>query len=125
MKKLIAVSALALALTACTTTPPRTYAQVQQAQATAKTVDALPPGTFGDGTYLVGTDIAPGVYVTAGPDPTSVWPMCYYARLRGLDGSVSSIIANENFKGREVLEIKATDRAVKFNNGCYWTRKGA
>jgi hypothetical protein len=49
-----------------------------------------------DGTYLVGTDILPGMYRTPGRSS------CYWARLRSLD--TSDIIDNNNSTGPQVIE---------------------
>lgn len=43
---------------------------------------------FGSGTHLVGTDIQPGIYQTAGTSS------CYWERLSGLGGGLYDIIAN-------------------------------
>jgi len=63
---------------------------------------------FGDGIYVVGEDIAPGVYdgVVKGDEG-------YWARLKGTDGQVSSIIANGIARARFVLTIYVSDRAVE------------
>ncbi|MEV5410007.1 hypothetical protein AB0K60_14370 [Thermopolyspora sp. NPDC052614] len=49
----------------------------------------------GDGQFLVGEDIRPGTYKTAGPDGST----CYWARLRNASGELSAIIANDNITG--------------------------
>lgn len=71
----------------------------------------LPSGTvmrYGDGVYLVGEDIAPGTYEGAVIDRQGYW-----ARLKGTDGQVSSIITNAIPRGPFVLTIMITDRAVE------------
>ena len=73
-----------------------------------------PPGpktTFGDGTYLVNTDIQPGTYKSSGTG------QCYWARLSSADGSLGSIIANDISNGAAVVTIAASDVAFK-SNGC-------
>jgi hypothetical protein len=59
-------------------------------------VMAQPARTFGPGTHLVGTDIEPGVYRTEGE-------ITYFARLSGLSGEFSDIIANEALPEGPVL----------------------
>lgn len=62
------------------------------------------PGSFGDGTHVVGgTGIAPGTYQTAGG------PACYWARLSGFGGTLQEIIANGFGPGQQLVTIAATD----------------
>src|SRR5262249_1630682 len=49
--------------------------------------------SFGEGTFIVGTDIAPGTYKNTGDDG------CYYARLSSFSGALGGIIANGNPTG--------------------------
>jgi hypothetical protein len=72
-----------------------------------------PATSFGDGTYLVGTDIAVGSYKTSGAREGS--DSCYWARLK--DDSGNNIIANNlgpgsarvTVKKGEYLEISGCD----------------
>lgn len=64
--------------------------------------------TYGDGLYLVGEDIAVGDY-----DGIVVGKQGYWARLKGTDGLVSSIIANAIPREPFVLTIIVSDRAVE------------
>jgi len=66
------------------------------------------PGTFGDGTYAVGTDIEPGTYRgdVAGE-------FGYWARLNNTSGMVSGIEANAVVRGPFVLTIVSSDVAVE------------
>lgn len=61
-----------------------------------------PPGqpktAFGDGTYQVGVDIAPGTYRSAGG------VMCYWKRLGSLNAS--DIIDNNDSPGPQVVGIQ-------------------
>lgn len=66
------------------------------------------PGTYRDGIYLVGADIAPGTY-----DGTVTAKVGYWARLKGTDGVVGSIIANALPRGPFVLTIIKSDKAVE------------
>ncbi|MER7704694.1 hypothetical protein ABTX81_17600 [Kitasatospora sp. NPDC097605] len=90
----------------------------------AETAPAEPADTIaGSGTFLVGTDIRPGTYRTAGPNSSSVG-MCYWERSRAADGDLGSIIANENLMGQGVVTIKKTDVVFK-TQGCQsWTKIG-
>jgi hypothetical protein len=71
---------------------------------------------FGNGTYLIGADIAPGTYRTVGaPDG------CYWARLRGTSGGSNDIIANDFGSGWNVVTIAPTDLAFKTSGCGTWT----
>lgn len=61
----------------------------------------------GDGTYLVGADIEPGTYRSAGADT------CYWARLSGTSGNFEEIIANNFGAGQQVVTIDPTDAAFE------------
>jgi hypothetical protein len=78
----------------------------------------------GDGTYVVGTDIKPGVYRTTGPAPDSGFPNCYWERDRDLNGDFGSIIANDNSQGRTTVQIRATDAAFKTDGCADWVKVG-
>jgi hypothetical protein len=81
---------------------------------TAPTAD---PNTFSAGTYEVGTEIQPGTYKTTG----SSW--CYYERDKNLDGDLGSIIANDNVSGQGVMKVASSDKYIKFDGTCSWTKK--
>jgi hypothetical protein len=71
---------------------------------------------FGDGTFIVGVDIAPGRYRSSGGDG------CYLARLRGFGGTLGEIISNGNPSGRAVVTILGSDRGFQ-SDGCgTWKR---
>jgi hypothetical protein len=75
--------------------------------------DELP----GDGTWLVGRTVKPGVYQSAGGK------LCYWERLAGLSGDYVDLTANGGFRdGPLLVEILASDYAFS-SQGCYkWTR---
>jgi hypothetical protein len=64
-----------------------------------------------DGTFAVGTDIAPGTYSTAGPVADGV---CYWKRMGNPDGN---LIDNSMSKKPQVVQIDPTDKAFK-TSGC-------
>jgi len=69
--------------------------------------------TFGDGIWEVGPDIKAGTYRTR--DPAFG---CYWARLRGFDGTLNDIIANENlYFAYGVVTIKSSDAGFE-SSGC-------
>jgi hypothetical protein len=64
-----------------------------------------------DGTYAVGTDIAPGIYSSGGPVGDGT---CYWKRMGNPDGN---LIDNALTKMPQVVRIEATDKAFK-TDGC-------
>ncbi|MGE2815278.1 hypothetical protein ACQI5H_09055 [Mycobacterium heidelbergense] len=64
-----------------------------------------------DGTFAVGTDIAPGTYSTAGPVANGT---CYWKRMGNPDGN---LIDNSMSKKPQVVRIEPTDKAFK-TDGC-------
>jgi hypothetical protein len=71
--------------------------------------------TFGDGMYIVGTDITPGTYKNTGVAG------CYYARLSGFSNTTDDIIANNYTDSQAVVTIADTDKGFQ-SNGCgTWT----
>jgi hypothetical protein len=71
-------------------------------------------GLVKEGTYLVGNDIQPGIYVgLAGED---IFDTCYWERLSSLSGEFDAIIANSNSAGLYYVEILDSDYA--FTTGC-------
>ena len=86
------------------------------------------PGTspavqFGSGTYLVGTDIHPGLYKSQVGG--GLIPFCSWSRLRDVDGSFGSVIATDIvISGQTLAEIDATDFAFE-TSGCQtWVIQG-
>jgi hypothetical protein len=67
-----------------------------------------PGATYGDGVYLVGEDIAVGTYDGVVTDEIGYW-----ARLKGTDGTVNSIITNDIPRGPFLLTIITSDKAVE------------
>lgn len=90
----------------------------------AKTKEAGPSTSFsGDGQYLVGEDIQPGTYRTAGPQEDSIIPNCYWARLKDASGEFDSIIANDNVKGQSRVTVNKGEYFE--TNGCQkWEKTG-
>lgn len=82
-----------------------------------------PVTAFQDGTFLVGEEIVPGRYRTAGPTARAL-PNCYWARLRGTSGEFADVIANGNVKGPTTVTIAASDVAFKSNGCAGWTKTG-
>jgi hypothetical protein len=64
-----------------------------------------------DGTYAVGSDIAPGIYSSPGPVGTGT---CYWKRLGNPDGN---LVDNALSKKPQVVQIDPTDKSFK-TSGC-------
>ncbi len=74
-----------------------------------------PPGpktSFGNGTFAVGTDIAPGVYQSEGPIEGSA---CYWKRANG-DG----MVANAMTKKPQTVQIEPGDTTFKSSDCQDW-----
>lgn len=72
--------------------------------------------SFGDGMYIVGTDMQPGTYKSSGQSG------CYYARLRGFGSTTDDIIANENTDSPAIVTIAATDKGFESTSCGTWTK---
>ena len=70
-----------------------------------------------DGTYLVGSEIAAGTYVT-----NSATDFCYWERVSGFDGSLDSIVANDIGFGQRIVTISATDVGFTTSRCGTWIR---
>lgn len=88
-----------------------TFLALEGDTTTAPSAAAGPATTFGDGTWIVGTDIAPGAYRAPGGS------LCYWARLADFSGE--EIIANafSDTSSQMLVEIEASDVAFE-TNGC-------
>lgn len=96
-------------------TPTTTTPATTPAPAPPPTDPPPPPpealGGFGNGSFVVGQDIQPGVYITeAGYN-------CYWERRSGTGGTLDEINANDNAAGHAIVEILSSD--VGFHSsGC-------
>ena len=72
----------------------------------------------GDGTYIVGVDIAAGVWRSDGTGS------CYWERQSGFSGGgVDDIIANDNSDGPTIVQISASDKGFKSSRCGTWTKQ--
>lgn len=60
-----------------------------------------------EGMYAVGSDIPAGTYRTAGADPSSPIPNCYWERLNSTSGEFDAIITNGNETGPKTVTLNA------------------
>jgi hypothetical protein len=72
--------------------------------------------TFGDGMYIVGTDLEPGTYKSSGETG------CYYARLSGFGNTISDIIANDNTNAAATVTIAPGDKGFQSTSCGTWTK---
>ena len=70
-------------------------------------VPSQPLTDIGTGMYIVGRDIAAGIY--AGNAGSDIGDSCYWERLSGASGGFGDIIANDNAIGQFYVEVKSTD----------------
>ncbi|GAA3145852.1 hypothetical protein ACFQ0X_37505 [Streptomyces rectiviolaceus] len=84
--------------------------------ASASKEGAVGDGIPGDGTFVVGAEIKPGTYRTAGP-ADNIIDNCYWARLKSTSGDVGDIIANGNTKGPATVTVSPGDKAFQ-TTGC-------
>jgi hypothetical protein len=86
----------------------------QLEQVTSSSTTATAPGVadhggvFDDGVYLVGEDIPAGTY-----DGVVNGEFGYWARLKGTDGTIASIVENGIVRGPFVLTLNPSDKAVE------------
>jgi hypothetical protein len=109
--------------TSTSTTTERSTTTIEPSTTTTPTTQPPepPPGpatTFGDGTFVVNQDIAPGTYRTEGGE------YCYWERLNGFNGSFDEIIANDLPTGPSIVTIEPTDAGFT-SDGCgTWAAAG-
>ncbi|MFC9286960.1 hypothetical protein, partial [Streptomyces sp. NPDC057052] len=86
-----------------------------------KTEPAGPATTFsGEGEYLVGEDVKPGTYKTAGSEGAFG---CYWERAKDASGEFGSIIANNNLEGPGRVTLNKGEY-FKTNRCQEWKRVG-
>jgi hypothetical protein len=78
-----------------------------------------PEADFGDGTWLVGTDIAPGLWRN---DDSSA--LCLWQRLSGFSGEFDDIIATDVTEAIATVEISSTDVGFDVQDCSTWTKIG-
>ena len=73
---------------------------------------------FGEGTYIVGVDIAAGTWTAPGGSS------CYWERLSGFGGQLSDVISNDFGTASPVVAISAGDAGFKSSHCGTWTKIG-
>lgn len=77
-----------------------------------------PLATFGDGTWVVPSQVPPGRWQSSGGSG------CYWQRSANLAGDIHSINANDNVEGPTVVDIQPGDAAFVSKRCGTWTRVG-
>lgn len=78
--------------------------------------ETIAANTFdGEGLYIVGEDIQPGTYRSAGSG------YCYWERLSGLSGEFDDLITNDTGEGPMAVTISPNDVAFSTNGCAEWT----
>lgn len=101
-----------------------TSERAETSAAPTTTTSSAPPAPSaatidGDGTFEVGKDIKPGLYVSPVPDGGN----CYFARLKDDQDSLDSIIDNGNSAGQTIVQIRATDKYFETNGCNQWVQR--
>ena len=74
-----------------------------------------PAAPFGDGTHVVGKDVAPGTWRAEADS-------CYWARLAGFSGELQDIITNSFSSGAQIVAIVEGDAGFHTSGCGQWTR---
>lgn len=72
--------------------------------------------SFGDGEYIIGTDIEPGTYKSSGSSG------CYYARLSGFGGVLDEVLDNNNTDTSAIVTIATGDKGFLAQRCGTWTK---
>ena len=84
---------------------------------TTTTAPANTSETFATGTWVVGSQIQPGVWMTSSTE------RCRWDRLSSFDGAYESIIEWDSLSGNIIVEIKNTDTGFYSDEDCgTWSR---
>jgi len=79
-------------------------------------ITASPTAPFTEGTYIVGTDIAPGTWRSESGSN------CYWARLKGFSGELGNTIANDITGPSAIVTIDAGDAGFDNTRCGTWTK---
>jgi uncharacterized protein YgiM (DUF1202 family) len=71
---------------------------------------------FGDGTYFVGIDIAPGLWQSSGSD------LCYWETLSGFSGEFKDLHTNDLTRERTLVQLRAEDTGFRTRGCGTWSR---
>jgi hypothetical protein len=77
-----------------------------------------PTAPFGDGDFMVGKEVSPGLWRSTGGSS------CYWERLSGFSGSFNDIIANDNQGPSGTVRIAESDIGFSSSRCGTWTKIG-
>jgi hypothetical protein len=80
---------------------------------------ATPVDSFGDGSWVVNSQITPGRWRSSGGTG------CCWERERGFSGGFEEIIANDDVDGSAIVDIRSTDAGFKSARCGAWTKASA
>ena len=80
-------------------------------------ITASPAASFDAGTFIVGTEVAPGTWRSNGTGTG-----CYWARIRAFSGNLGDIITNYFGSASAVVTISATDVGFSSSRCGVWTK---
>lgn len=86
-----------------------------------ETVTEQPPeaaGTFGDGTYLVGSQVKPGTYQASNSNPSSASDLCYWEK----STETGDLIDNGVNNG--IMHIDSSDFSIRVDGCGLWSPVG-
>jgi hypothetical protein len=86
------------------------------------TQSAGPATAFGEGTYVVGTDIVAGTYHTSGLAPGGIG--CSWERLKDTSGESTAMIAFNYTHGPATVTISRSDGAFETSGCDTWHKMG-
>lgn len=75
-----------------------------------------PDQPFGEGTYIVGVDIAAGTWRSSGGSG------CYWQRVSGFGGTLDEILANDNVDGSAIVTIRPGDKGFSSRRCGTWMK---
>jgi len=78
-----------------------------------------PTSSFGDGYYLIGTEVAAGLWRNSDSSQ-----MCYWERLSGFGWSLQDIITNKLSTSIQTVQVKASDLGFHSEDCGVWTYLG-
>lgn len=81
---------------------------------------AVPSGSYSDGKYEVGVEIAPGTYKTDGPGQ-GAFP-CTWTKYKDATGDFNSITSSDIVEGRDTVTIRSGGY-MEFTGGCVWIKQ--
>jgi hypothetical protein len=82
-------------------------------------ITTSPTASFGDGKFIVGTDIAPGTWRNSDSNAG-----CYWERLSGFSGEFGDLIANNFSTSIQVVTVAPADAGFSSNDCGTWTKIG-